>query len=104
MWGVPYTKLFAVIGIGLLITLVMFVFASAASGWLLKVLALMGGVAITFALYGVCVWMERQGQRAKRPTYLRREWDSFSVSQNLVRHTHLTEKMDGKNANTGTLD
>jgi len=85
IWGVPYIKVFIVIGIGLLITTVAFALTSNMV-WIGKIAALTVGVLITCLLYGGCVWMERQGQTARRPAFMRRDWKSLSCSRHWVQY------------------
>jgi len=85
IWGVSYIKVFAVIGIGLLITTVIYMLSSGGGG-IAKIMSLVVGVLFTCALYGVCLWMERQGGIARRLPFLKRNWISVSQSRQTVQY------------------
>jgi len=59
IWGVSYIKAFAALGAGLLITTAGFML-SGGSGIALRIMTLVLGAVITAALYGLCLWLERQ--------------------------------------------
>lgn len=85
IWGVPYFKVFIVIGIGLLLTTVAFV-ATSNSGWIGRIGALTVGILSTCVLYGGCVFMERRGQAARRAAFIRNDWKSLSCSRQRVKY------------------
>lgn len=80
VWGVTYIKLFASIGVGLLITTVGFVVNSKA-GIIGRIFTLLLGSLVTFALYGLCFWFERQDPIARAVKYLKLRWHSHSASR-----------------------
>jgi len=84
VWGVTYIKLFASIGVGLLITTAGFI-GSSKAGIVGRIFALLAGSLITFALYGLCYWLERQDPIARAVAFLKLRWQSHSASRHGIR-------------------
>jgi len=80
VWGVTYFKIFITLGIGLLFTTVAFSLAPGNST-AMKLSALGFGVLITALAFGVCIFIERQGEIVADPTGLKNVVSSHVISQ-----------------------
>ena len=79
IWGVTYVKLFASLGIGLLVTTVSF--AVATHGPAIQKISLIGfGVGVTAVLYTVSFWLDNRDPLESGVPFLRNEFNSQSLS------------------------
>ncbi|MCI0718328.1 MAG: hypothetical protein L0338_05060 [Acidobacteria bacterium] len=80
IWGVTYVKLFASLGIGLLIMTVAFALLNRESASL-KIATIIFGVTVTAVLYAVSFWLDNRDPLDSNTTpFLKLEFNSQSLS------------------------
>jgi hypothetical protein len=80
IWGVTYVKLFASLGIGLLIMTVAFALVNRGSA-LLKVSVIVFAVLVTAGFYAVSFWLDNRDPLDSNTTpFLKREFNSQALS------------------------
>ncbi len=79
IWGVTYVKLFASLGIGLLVITVSF--AVATHGSAIQKICLIGlSVGVTVVIYIVSFWLDNRDPLESGLTFLRNEFNSQTLS------------------------
>lgn len=80
VWGVTYLKLFATLGLGLVVTTIGFSLTSAAMV-VVKILVIGLGIVLTSLIYGICFWIDNT-DRLERDSaaFLKPEMNSQSLS------------------------
>ena len=83
VWGVTYSRLFAALGGGLLLTTVGFALSGGSSAF--GKIAVIGlGVVITCSFYGICFWMERNDTLDRDLPFLKNTLNVQSMSQQTI--------------------
>ena len=79
IWGVTYVKLFASLGVGLLVTTISFALASHASA-IQKISLIAFGIGVTVVLYVLSFWLDNRDPLGSDVTFIRNELNSQSLS------------------------
>ena len=79
IWGVTYVKLFASLGVGLLVTTISFAVACHASA-IQKVSFIGFGVGVTVVLYVLSFWLDNRDPLGSDLPFFRNEFNSQSLS------------------------
>ena len=83
VWGVTYSRLFAALGGGLLLTTVGFALSGGSSAF--GKIAIIGlGIVITLSFYGICFWMERNDALDRDLPFLKNTLNVQSMSQQTI--------------------